>query len=62
MVTGIEIINADGTGGHDVKMGSSITVRLDIAAGQRIARPWIGVQIRTSYDQLVFHCANREAG
>ena len=62
MFTGIEIVSADGSGGHDIRIGSGLTVHLDVQAGQRISKPWIGVQIRSSHDQLVFHCANREAG
>ena len=29
---------------------------------QPIQKPWIGIQIRTSFNQLLFHIANREAG
>ena len=58
----VEIVGEDGSTTHDVRMGAGLTIRLSITAAEAIEKPWIGIQIRTSYDQLIFHFANREAG
>jgi lipopolysaccharide transport system ATP-binding protein len=55
-------ITTSGDDGQDIKMGGGITVRLGIVADQPIQKPWIGIQIRTPFNQLLFHIANREAG
>jgi len=55
-------MTADDASCQDVKMGSAITLTLKIVADRPIKKPWIGIQIRTEFDQLLFHIANREAG
>ncbi len=60
--TGIRLLNAVGENCRTVKMGSEFTVMLNIEADEPIHNPWIGVQICTTYGQLLFHSANREAG
>jgi len=47
---------------NDIRMGDGMTIKLGVAATQPIQKPWIGIQIRTAMNQLLFHIANREAG
>jgi lipopolysaccharide transport system ATP-binding protein len=58
----IQILSHSEGGSNDVRMGGGITIRLDIAATQPIQKPWIGIEIRTALNQLLFYIANREAG
>ncbi|MDA2918203.1 ABC transporter ATP-binding protein [Desulfobacterota bacterium AH_259_B03_O07] len=58
----IQILNAHGEHSRIVKMGCGITLRLKIFSEHPIQSPWIGIQIRTPFNQLLFHIANIEAG
>jgi lipopolysaccharide transport system ATP-binding protein len=59
---GIQLSSTDGTACQQIRMGSGLTFGLEILAEHPINRPWIGIQIRTPLNQLLFHIANREAG
>jgi lipopolysaccharide transport system ATP-binding protein len=59
---GIQLSSTDGTACRQIQMGSGLTFQLEILAEHPINKPWVGIQIRTSLNQLLFHMANREAG
>jgi len=61
-ITRIRLLAADGGETRSLRMGEGLTVELEVRAARPIRQPWIGIQIRTAVGQLVFHCANREAG
>jgi lipopolysaccharide transport system ATP-binding protein len=44
------------------KVGDTMSVQLQILAERPILRPWIGIEIRTALNQLLYHVANRECG
>jgi lipopolysaccharide transport system ATP-binding protein len=58
----LEILSPDGTRSRDVKMGARVTLRMGIEADRPIRKPWVALQIRSQFDQLLSHIANREAG
>ena len=58
----IRILADGGSDGSEIPMGTALTFRLSITAEEVVQQPWIGIQLRTEHDHLVFHMANREAG
>jgi lipopolysaccharide transport system ATP-binding protein len=60
--TGIELCDMYGRPVSEVRMGDGLIVRLHVEAQHPIRQPWVSIDIRTPFDQLIFHFANREAG
>jgi lipopolysaccharide transport system ATP-binding protein len=58
----IQVLDSEGVPATEVRMGEGLTISLGIRAERKIARPWIGITVRGAREQIIFYCANREAG
>jgi lipopolysaccharide transport system ATP-binding protein len=61
-ITRIRLGDGGGRDTRTLRTGEGLSIELEVRAQEPIRHPWIGIQIRTAMSQLVFHCANREAG
>ncbi len=58
----IQLRATDGRPAAEVRMGDGLTISLGIKAESKISRPWLGITVRGAREQIIFYCANREAG
>jgi hypothetical protein len=58
----VGLLDSQGRPCTNLKVGDPLSVELHVLAERPIARPWVGVEVRTTLNQLVSHMANRECG
>ncbi len=58
----IQLRDAQGMAASEFRMGDGFTISLGVSAESKISRPWLGITIRGAREQIIFYCANREAG